>query len=74
MYAYGNAGRHPYERIVLLYPATEPAVDRVFHQPRLALQVRQFDLRKICHSDTGRLDVDGAARELSRALSWDDNQ
>ena len=74
MYAYGNAGRHRYERIVLLYPATEPAVDRVFHQPRLALQVRQFDLRKICHSDTGRLDVDGAARELSRALSWDDNQ
>jgi 5-methylcytosine-specific restriction endonuclease McrBC regulatory subunit McrC len=69
MYAYGNAGRRHYDRVVLLYPATEPAVDRAFHQAGLALHVRQFDPRKICDPDTGRLDVDGAARELGRALS-----
>ena len=71
MYAYGNAGRRRYDRVVLLYPSTEPAVDRAFHQVGLALQVRQFDLKKICDPDAGRLDVDGAARELGRALSWD---
>jgi 5-methylcytosine-specific restriction enzyme subunit McrC len=71
MYAYGNAGRRRYDRVVLLYPATEPAVDRAFHQAGLALQVKQFDLRRICHPATGRLDIDGAALGLSRALSWD---
>jgi 5-methylcytosine-specific restriction enzyme subunit McrC len=72
MYAYGNAGRRRYERVVLLYPATEPAVEREFRQAGLALQVRQFDLRKICDPDTGGLDIDGAARELGRALFWED--
>jgi hypothetical protein len=67
MYAYGNAGRRRYDRVVLLYPATEPAVDRAFHQAGLALEVRQFDLRKICDPDTGRLDIDGA-RTRSGAL------
>lgn len=71
MYAYGNAGRRSYDRVVLLYPSTEPAVDRIFHQAGLALQVRQFDLKTICDPDTGHLDVDGAAREFGRALSWD---
>jgi 5-methylcytosine-specific restriction enzyme subunit McrC len=31
MYAYGNAGRRRYDRVILLYPSTEPAVDRAFH-------------------------------------------
>ena len=74
MYAYGNAGRRRYDRVVLLYPATEPAVDREFRQAGLALQVRQFDLRKICDPDTGGLDIDGAARELGRALSWEEHR
>ena len=71
MYAYGKAGRRSYDRVVLLYPSTEPAVDRLFHQAGLALQVRQFDLKTICDPDTGHLDVDGAAREFGQALSWD---
>jgi 5-methylcytosine-specific restriction enzyme subunit McrC len=74
MYAYGNAGRRRYDRVVLQYPATEPAVDRLFHQAGLALQVRQFALRKICDPNTRRLDIDGAARELGRALTWEDHR
>lgn len=73
MYAYGNAGRRRYDRVVLLYPATYPAVDRVFRQGGLTLHVRQFDPRKICNPTTGHLDVDGVARELGRALSSHDS-
>jgi hypothetical protein len=73
MYAYGNAGRSRYDRVVLLYPATEPSVDRTFHQAGLALHIRQFDPRKICDPDTVRLDVEGAACELGRALYWEEH-
>ena len=73
-YAYDNAGRRRYDRVVFLYPATEPAVDHEFRQAELAWQVRQFDLKKICDPDTGGLDIDGAARELGRALFWEEHR
>jgi len=67
MYAYGGAGRHRYDKIILLYPTTD-AVRRSFHHGGLQLHVRQFDPRAICDPSCGRLDRAAAVAELSQAL------
>lgn len=69
MYAYGRAGNSSYDDIFLLYPVTQPPVERRFQQGEITLFVRQFDPRKIYDPATGRLNTEVVAQELSRALS-----
>jgi len=69
MYAYGSAGTHPYNDLVLLYPATG-VVHRTFVQKdSLRLHVRQLDPRKIYDPKSRGLNSADVVDELKRALS-----
>ncbi len=68
MYAYGKAGDRPHEHIIVLYPATGLA-PRAFTSGALRVHVRQVDLRRMFDASHGRLDPQGAVRELNQALS-----
>ena len=67
MYAYGSAGRHHYDEVILLYPSTD-MVRRTFHHNGLRLHVRQFDPQAICDPKRGRLNKRAAVTQLSQAL------
>jgi 5-methylcytosine-specific restriction enzyme subunit McrC len=67
MYAYGNAGRRLYDKVILLYPTTDK-VRRTFHHPSLQLHIRQFDPRTICNSERGHLNKEAVVTQLSQVL------
>lgn len=70
MYAYGQAGDAHYDEVFLLFPMTEPPVDKTFEQRGgITLYVRQFDPRRIYDPQSGRLDVGATVEELGRALA-----
>ncbi len=68
MYAYGSAGKRPYDDIVLLYPTTKK-IQRDFRQGKLRLHVRQVDPHIIYDGKTGNLNEAVVTQELSQALS-----
>jgi 5-methylcytosine-specific restriction enzyme subunit McrC len=68
MYAYGRAGEHRYDDVILLYPDTG-GIRRSFAQEGLRMHIRQFDPRTIYDPESKGPNTHDLANELSYALT-----